>query len=100
MKPAFQRALTVVVSTALSLALALWLYARIAPGTAHVEIEAPKREAFRIYVLGGSTAAGVPYDSAFDIGRLTAYLFGGELLGRKIEVTTLASVGEDTAQAL
>jgi tetratricopeptide (TPR) repeat protein len=97
---ASKRALTIAVSTALSLLFAVWLYARIGPGRRAVEIAAPKSGAFHIYVLGGSTAAGVPYDSAWDLGRLTAYLFGGEIGGRAIEVTNLASVGQDTQKAL
>jgi tetratricopeptide (TPR) repeat protein len=83
----------------LSLALAVWLYPRLS-GHPRIEVATPERDAFNLYVLGGSTADGVPYDVAFDLGKLTAYLFGGEIGGRKIVVTTLARSGKETSEAL
>jgi tetratricopeptide (TPR) repeat protein len=46
--------------------------------------------AFTIYVLGGSTAEGVPYCPEVDIGRIAALCFGSELNGREIRVQSLA----------
>src|SRR5687767_15061400 len=51
---------------------------------------------FRIYVVGGSTAAGCPYETRFDFGRLVAWLYGGELSGREIVVRSYAGSGEDS----
>jgi tetratricopeptide (TPR) repeat protein len=55
---------------------------------------------FRIYVVGGSAAAGCPYETRFDFGRLVAWLYGGALGGREIVVRSYAGSGEDSLYAL
>lgn len=55
---------------------------------------------FRIYLVGGSTAAGCPFEDRLDFGRIVAWLFDGRLGERTIEVRNYAGSGEDSLHEL
>lgn len=57
-------------------------------------------EPFQLFVLGGSTAAGVPYGPRLDLGRAAAFLLGDRLADRPIRVINLARSGTDSWHAL
>jgi tetratricopeptide (TPR) repeat protein len=54
---------------------------------------------FDIYVLGGSTAKGRPYNPSIDIGKLVDYYFGGQINGRPIRIINLARGGKPASYA-
>ncbi|MBI5240263.1 MAG: tetratricopeptide repeat protein [Elusimicrobia bacterium] len=49
---------------------------------------------FDLYVVGESTAVGLPYDPEMTPAALVADRFAGRIAGRPIRVTTIARVGE------
>lgn len=53
---------------------------------------------FTLYVLGGSTAHGVPYQGRADFGRIASYLLGGRIDGREVRVVNLAESGRPSRQ--
>lgn len=55
---------------------------------------------FRIYLVGGSTAAGCPFEDRLDFGRIVAWLFDGQMGERAIEVRNYAGSGEDSIYEL
>lgn len=65
------------------------------PGTSP-QVPDPART-FRIYIIGGSTPAGCPFEERSDFGRIVAWLFDGKLRGRTIEVHNYAGSGEDSS---
>ena len=54
---------------------------------------------FRLYVLGGSTAKGSPYQERLDFAALASYRLGGTIRGRTVEVVNLARSGKDSDYA-
>ena len=61
-----------------------WALARSAGGT----------DAFELYIVGESTAAGEPYSPRISPAQLVSARFGGRLLGRRVRVVTVALPGE------
>jgi tetratricopeptide (TPR) repeat protein len=52
-------------------------------------------DAFHLYVIGGSSAAGVPY-RPLSFGVLVSAMFGDELVGRPVVLHNLAACGDTT----
>lgn len=48
---------------------------------------------FTIYLLGGSTAKGEPYDPELDIAKLTAYAYDDQIAGRPVRTVNLGQYG-------
>ena len=57
----------------------------------------PPRDAFTIYVLGGSVALGHPYEPQVDFGRLVSLSFEGHVGGRPIQVENVAGKGKSAS---
>lgn len=66
----------------------------------HDPFESVDRSAFQILVLGGSAAAGEPYETRVDFGRLVAWQFDGRMLGRPIQVRNFGGPGKNAAETL
>jgi hypothetical protein len=95
-----RRILAASLSTGVGLFVAWLAWPRLAGRPAGIEIGETRSEAFALYVCGGSTARGVPYEKHCGIGRIAAYLLGGELGGKPIEVVNVAEPGSALDRAL
>lgn len=56
-------------------------------------------DSFYIYVVGGSTAYGEPYDSKISFSKIVSYMFDGTIRGKKIEIINLAEPGHNVEYA-
>jgi len=55
---------------------------------------------FTLFLLGGSTALGEPYNPRADFGLIVSWLLGGEIGGRPIRVVNLGGVGKPSADVV
>ncbi|MFI5349978.1 MAG: hypothetical protein ACHQ2Z_10575 [Elusimicrobiota bacterium] len=53
----------------------------------------PASDVFQLYVIGESTAVGVPFNPHLDIAAIVSRLFGGRIHGRRIEIVNIAVSG-------